>query len=109
MVAEPLREYLIFSKDRKDIKSLNQEVVGGAFGLFQCNRIRLRAMREAKATTSEFFLVRLVEVRGTPKMDISGQGSNLILRELFNDLKKHDQKLTNLGQEKKHMNMVCWR
>ena len=29
-------------------------------------------------------------------MDIGGQGSNLAL---FNDLKKHDQKLTSLGQE----------
>lgn len=37
------------SKDKKDIKSLNQEVVGGTLGLFQCNRIGLRAMSEAKA------------------------------------------------------------
>ena len=80
--------FFTFSKDRKDIKSLNQEVVGGAFGHFQCKRIRLRAMREAKATTSEFFLMRLVGVQGTPKMEISGQGSNLILRALFHDLKK---------------------
>ena len=70
LAAEPLREYLIFSKDRKDIKSLNQEVTGGAFGLFQCNSIRLRAMSKAKATTSEFFLVRLVGIRGTPKIAV---------------------------------------
>ena len=79
--------------------------MGGAFGLFQFKRICLRAMREANATTSEFFLVRLVGLRGTPKIDISGQGSNLILRALFNDLKKHDQKLTSLGQEK---NIWTW-
>ena len=54
---EPLKEYLTFSKDRKDIKSLNQEVAGGAFGLFQCNRIRLQAMSKAKTITSEFFLL----------------------------------------------------
>lgn len=42
MPAEPLKEYITFSKDTKDTKSLNQEVAKGVFGLFQC-------LSEAKA------------------------------------------------------------
>ena len=68
MAIEPLREYFIFSDDRNEIKSLSQEVVEGGLGLFQCRRIRLRAMSEAKATTSSSFLEKPAGVRGTPKM-----------------------------------------
>ena len=93
-------EYFTFSNDKKDIKSLSQDVEGGGLGLFHCNKIRLRAIREAKATTSELILVRLFGKGGTPKMAINGVCSNVILRALPIVLKKQDQNSANFGQEK---------
>ena len=99
MAVEPLREYFTFSSERNYIKSFSQDVVEGRFGLFHCYRIHLRAMSEAKAATSECFLVRLVGTRGTPKMAIKGQGSSVILRALPNILKKQDQNSASFEQE----------
>ena len=91
LAIEPLSEYLIFSSDRKDIRSLNQDVGAGGLGLFHCSKIRLRAMSEAKAMTSKCDLVKLVGIGGTPKMAINRPGSNVILRALPNVSKKQDQ------------------
>lgn len=48
LAVEPLKEHLIFSNDRQDINLVNQAGMEGLFGLFQCKRIQLWAMTEAK-------------------------------------------------------------
>ena len=59
------------------MRSFNQDVVDGGFSFFHCKRIRLRAMREAKATTSDWTLVRLAGIGDTPKIAIIGVGCSV--------------------------------
>ena len=65
-------------------------------------------MREAKATTSDWTLVRLAGIGDTPKIAIIGEGCSVILRALLNISKKEDQKSASLQQEK-NMSMICRR
>ena len=98
-MVEPRVAYFNFSSERNDIRSFNQEVVGGGVGHFQCNKMHLLAIREAKAITSAFCLV-IEDRRDTPKMATIGHGDKETCRALDMKSKKDAQDEANFGQLK---------
>lgn len=83
--------YFSFSRERNDIRSFNQEVLGGGVGHFQCSKMLLLAIREAKGITSACCLVRREEKTDTPKMATIGHGEREICKAPKRKLKKEAQ------------------
>ena len=97
-------EYYNFSGERNDIRTFNQEVVGGGVRHFQCNKLHLLAIREAKAIASAFCLV-IDDEWDTPKMATRGHGDKETCRALDMKSKKEAQYEASFGQLK---NVWVW-
>ncbi len=72
--------YFSFSRERSDIRSFNQGVVGGGVGHFQSSKMHLLATREANVITSAYCFERGEENTDTPKMATIGHGGREICK-----------------------------
>ncbi len=95
---EPLIEHVIFSKCRYNIRCWSQYDALGGFVDFQCNKICLRANKDAKAIMFSCLWVKLDLSSGTPNIANSTHGFSCASHTLESVSHMVDQLAVSVGE-----------